>query len=66
CILAQNCPQWFFADLAVIAEDCPRGCTHLPDSPDCALVERVEQGGELGDIGRQRLDSLQRLLESLT
>lgn len=54
-----------FADLAVIAEECPRGCTHLPDSPDCALVERVEQDGELGEIGRQRLDSLQRLLASL-
>lgn len=55
-----------FRDLAVIAEDCPRGCTHLPDAPDCALVERVEEAGELGEIGRQRLDSLQRLLESLT
>lgn len=55
-----------FRDLAVIAADCPRGCTHLPDAPDCALVERVEKGGELGEIGRQRLDSLQRLLESLT
>lgn len=54
-----------FADLAVIAEECPRGCTHLPDSPDCALMERVEQDGELGEIGRQRLDSLQRLLASL-
>ena len=37
-----------FTDLAAIAEDCPRGCTHLPDSPDCAIVERVE-AGELGD-----------------
>lgn len=55
-----------FADLAVVAADCPRGCTHLRDAPDCALVERVEQAGELGEIGRQRLDSLQRLLESLT
>lgn len=55
-----------FRDLAVIAADCPRGCTHLPDAPDCALVERVEKAGELGEIGRQRLDSLQRLLGSLT
>lgn len=54
-----------FADLAVIAADCPRGCTHLPDAPDCALVERVERGGDLGEIGRLRLDSLQRLLGSL-
>jgi ribosome biogenesis GTPase len=50
-----------FTDLAELAEDCPRGCTHLPDAPDCAIVEAVE-AGQLGDIGRARLDSLQRLL----
>ncbi|GAA1055695.1 putative ribosome biogenesis GTPase RsgA [Agromyces luteolus] len=50
-----------FADLARVAEDCPRGCTHLPDSPDCAIIEAVE-AGELGESGRVRLDSLQRLL----
>jgi len=50
-----------FTDLATIAERCPRGCTHLPDSPDCAIMEAVE-GNELGDTGRVRLDSLQRLL----
>ncbi|GAA2040452.1 ribosome small subunit-dependent GTPase A [Agromyces tropicus] len=50
-----------FADLARIAEDCPRGCTHLPDSPDCAIIEAVD-AGELGESGRVRLDSLQRLL----
>lgn len=50
-----------FTDLARIAEECPRGCTHLPDSPDCAIIEAVE-AGELGETGRARLDSLQRLL----
>ncbi|MRG60613.1 ribosome small subunit-dependent GTPase A [Agromyces sp. CFH 90414] len=50
-----------FTDLAAVAERCPRGCTHLPDAPDCAIVEAVA-AGELGDIGRARLDSLQRLL----
>lgn len=50
-----------FTDLARIAEDCPRGCTHLPDAPDCAINEAVE-AGELGDTGRARIDSLQRLL----
>ncbi|MFF2390770.1 ribosome small subunit-dependent GTPase A [Agromyces sp. NPDC058064] len=50
-----------FTDLARIAEDCPRGCTHLPDSPDCAIIEAVD-AGELGETGRARLDSLQRLL----
>jgi len=54
-----------FGDLAVVAEQCPRGCTHLPDSPDCELVERAATG-ELGELGPQRLDSLQRLLTTLT
>lgn len=52
-----------FSDLARIAEDCPRGCTHLPDAPDCAIAEAVADGA-LGDTGRARLDSLQRLLET--
>ncbi|MGO4299252.1 ribosome small subunit-dependent GTPase A [Leifsonia sp. RAF41] len=50
-----------FTDLAAIAENCPRGCTHLPDAPDCAIIEAVE-AGQLGEAGRARLDSLQRLL----
>ncbi|QAY74531.1 ribosome small subunit-dependent GTPase A [Agromyces protaetiae] len=52
-----------FTDLAQVAEECPRGCTHLPDAPDCAINEAVE-AGELGEIGRARLDSLQRLLQT--
>jgi ribosome biogenesis GTPase / thiamine phosphate phosphatase len=50
-----------FTDLAEIAEECPRGCTHLPDAPDCAIVEAVADG-RLGPTGAARLDSLQRLL----
>ncbi len=53
-----------FTDLAEIAKDCPRGCTHLPDAPDCAINERVA-AGELGETGALRLDSLQRLLATL-
>ncbi|WP_150308363.1 ribosome small subunit-dependent GTPase A [Planctomonas psychrotolerans] len=53
-----------FGDLDAIAEECPRGCTHLPDAPDCAIIERVESG-ELGEVGRARLDSFQRLLATL-
>ena len=53
-----------FTDLAEIALECPRGCTHLPGSPDCAMLEQIE-AGRLGDIGRYRLDSLQRLLSTL-
>jgi ribosome biogenesis GTPase len=53
-----------FPDLAAIAENCPRGCTHLPDAPDCAIQEAADRG-DLGEIGRLRLDSLQRLLATL-
>jgi len=51
-----------FPDLAAVAEDCPRGCTHLADAPDCALDEAVERG----DLDPARVDSLRRLLGSLT
>ncbi|GAA1729180.1 ribosome small subunit-dependent GTPase A [Microcella frigidaquae] len=53
-----------FGDLAVVGERCPRGCTHLPDAPDCAIVEAVA-AAELGAHGAERLDSLQRLLATL-
>jgi ribosome biogenesis GTPase len=53
-----------YTDLAEIAEDCPRGCTHLPDAPDCAIAEAVEKG-ELGEGGAARLDSFHRLLQSV-
>lgn len=52
-----------FTDLAVVAEECPRGCTHLPDAPDCALIEAVAEG-RMGERGAARLDSLQRLLST--
>jgi len=53
-----------FTDLAELAEKCPRGCTHLPDAPDCAIIESVE-AGDLGDTGLLRLDSFQRLITTL-
>lgn len=53
-----------FTDLALLAESCPRGCTHLPDAPDCNIVEHI-MAGELGEIGRLRLDSFQRLITTL-
>ncbi|MGK9148792.1 ribosome small subunit-dependent GTPase A [Plantibacter flavus] len=52
-----------FTDLAEIALECPRGCTHLPDAPDCAIIEAVAEG-RLGENGAARLDSLQRLLST--
>ncbi|MGF2948445.1 ribosome small subunit-dependent GTPase A [Microbacterium alcoholitolerans] len=50
-----------YTELAEIAENCPRGCTHLADAEDCALNEAAADG-TLGETGRARLDSLQRLL----
>ncbi len=52
-----------FTELAEIAENCPRGCTHLADAPDCALIEATERG-ELNAAELSRLDSLQRLLQT--
>ncbi|WP_292832300.1 ribosome small subunit-dependent GTPase A [Microbacterium sp.] len=54
-----------FTDLAAVAEECPRGCTHLRDAPDCAIAEAVAEG-RLGDRGMARLDSLQRLLTTFS
>ncbi|HEY4152045.1 MAG TPA: ribosome small subunit-dependent GTPase A [Pseudolysinimonas sp.] len=50
-----------FSDLLAVSEECPRGCTHLPDAPDCALNEAVADGR----LPAERVDSLQRLLASL-
>ena len=53
-----------FEDLSAVAANCPRGCSHLADSPDCALDEAVADGS-LGPQGAHRLDSLRRLMASL-
>jgi ribosome biogenesis GTPase len=53
-----------FTDLATIAEECPRGCTHLEGSPDCEL-DVAAADGRLDEIGRLRLDSMRRLLLTL-
>lgn len=50
-----------FTGLAEIAEECPRGCTHLPDAADCKM-NLADAAGELSDALHARLDSLQRLL----
>jgi ribosome biogenesis GTPase len=51
-----------FTDLAEVAADCPRGCTHLPDAPDCALDDAVADGRLRAD----RVDDFRRLLASVT
>lgn len=53
-----------FEDLAPLAEECPRGCAHLADAPDCALDAAVEAGAG-GTAGRSRLASYRRLAEAL-
>jgi len=55
-----------FADLAEVAEECPRGCTHTDDSPDCALDDWVADAPD--DVTRAarsaRVESFRRLLAS--
>lgn len=57
-----------FADLATVAEECPRGCTHAADAPDCALDEWVEASADDEERAARaaRLDSFRRLLLSRT
>ena len=49
-----------FEDLAAVTEECPRGCTHLADSPDCMLDTYAATGAPHA----ARVDSLRRLLLS--
>lgn len=50
-----------FGDLAEVIAECPRGCTHADDSPDCELDEWVQ--GRAGDeVRAARVASLRRLL----
>jgi len=50
-----------FPELKVVAEDCPRGCTHTPEIGDCALDAAI--GPE--DPRAGRLASFRRVLASL-
>jgi ribosome biogenesis GTPase len=54
-----------FPDLAAIAEECPRGCTHLADAPDCNINDSLQQD-RLGAQGQARVESLQRLLTTFS
>ncbi|MFM7014668.1 MAG: ribosome small subunit-dependent GTPase A [Actinomycetota bacterium] len=53
-----------FEDLWEVIASCPRGCSHLADSPDCELDAAVASG-TLGEAGAARVDSLRRLMTSL-
>ncbi|WP_152346717.1 ribosome small subunit-dependent GTPase A [Brevibacterium sp. CFH 10365] len=52
-----------FPELVAATAGCPRGCTHLADSPGCRLDEWVADG-RAGPGGVSRLESLRRLLPS--
>ena len=47
-----------FPDLDEMTEDCPRGCTHGSDEPECGLDEAVEAG----EADPDRVESFRRLL----
>jgi ribosome biogenesis GTPase / thiamine phosphate phosphatase len=47
-----------FPDLDEMTEDCPRGCTHGAEEPECGLDEAVERG----EADPERVESFRRLL----
>ncbi len=47
-----------FPDLDEMTEDCPRGCTHGEEEPECGLDEAVTRG----DADPERVASFRRLL----
>ena len=56
-----------FEDLDEVAQECPRGCTHLADAPDCALDDWIDGSPDDERAARAaRLSSFRRLLSSRT
>lgn len=51
-----------FEDLAEVAANCPRGCTHLDDAPDCALDDWVASDPQDKESRSARVTSFRRLL----
>jgi ribosome biogenesis GTPase len=49
-----------FADLNTAARNCPRGCTHLDEEPECAL----DVAAEAGEIDPARVASFRRIMAS--
>lgn len=47
-----------FEDLDRFTQDCPRGCAHGADAPDCGLDAAVERG----DLSAARLASFRRMI----
>lgn len=57
-----------FEDLDAVAADCPRGCTHLDDAPDCALDDWVAASSDETERAARaaRVESFRRVLSSRT
>ena len=58
-----------FPDLAGGIAECPRGCTHAADAPDCALDEwlaGLPPGSDELAVAEARVDSVRRLLTALS
>ncbi|HEY3870365.1 MAG TPA: ribosome small subunit-dependent GTPase A [Actinocrinis sp.] len=58
-----------FPDLAAVTAECPRGCTHAADAPDCNLDEwlaSLPEGSSEKSVAAARIDSIRRLLSALT
>ena len=58
-----------FPDLAAVIAECPRGCTHAADAPDCALDEHISSlppDSAERAVFVARVDSVRRLLTALT
>lgn len=53
-----------FDDLAILMEECPRGCTHASTEVNCALDSLVADG-HAGSAGPARLASFRRLNDTL-
>jgi ribosome biogenesis GTPase len=49
-----------FTDLSQFSQDCPRGCSHGFDAPECALDEAVTRG----ELSAVRLASFRRMITS--
>jgi len=49
-----------FPDLDEMTVDCPRGCTHGADEPECGLDAAIERG----EVDPERVASFRRLLEA--
>ncbi len=49
-----------FPDLEELTDDCPRGCSHGRDEPECGLDDAIVRG----DTEADRVDSFRRLLAS--